>query len=180
MADQRLERIDQHWANLERSDRFRSERECSLEEPGEKVTEKPQALNEAHAFNEAHAPNEPQAFIELQAEPLTLPPVELAIKPGPFTEPTIPQASMEATIPPPPSEPHTPNVVCHAKEHCFGVHIRHRVGERIGLRASSLPFTPFSAFIRPGLYLAGTLLTFGSWTLVSFLRDSQLEPSDHG
>ena len=114
--------------------------------------------------------------------PFTLPPAEQTTKPAPQfpMEPTPLQPPMEpptsAPPPPNPSEPFIPKVARIAKEHRFGVHIRHRAVERIGLRS---PRASRSAFVRLGLYPEATP-PFSSWTLNVAACIGQWEPSDHG
>lgn len=72
---ERMERIDQHLAKFERSDRFRSEQSELPEKPSEKFPEKSQAP------------------IEPPMELFTLFPAEPATKPAPqFSEPTPPRS----------------------------------------------------------------------------------------
>ena len=98
------------------------------------------AMNQRWAKPNRELSEEP--FEELQApiEPL----VELPTLPA-AEQPTKPaaQPSMEPTLLPHPLEPPIPKVASVAKEHCFGVHIGHRVFEQIGLRSSALPRASF-------------------------------------
>ena len=141
--DAKLDAMEQRMINVEqrlgRSDRFRSEQP----ELPKKLPEKLQGLDE------------PETLIELPMEPFTLPPAEQATKPAPqhSMEPATPQPSMEPTPLPPPlpaSEPSIPKVARVAKEHCFGVHTRHRVVERIGFRSYRSLLASCSAFVHLG------------------------------
>ena len=75
-----------------------------------------------------------ELFTLFPAEPITKPAFQLSELPFPQLLP----------------EPFTPNVTCVAKEQRFGVHNRHRVVERIGLRSYPSPRASRSAFVHLG------------------------------
>ena len=162
--DQRLERMEQRLTNIQRSNRC-SERECSVET--QELPKKSQALV-------IEPPMEPPTL--LLAEPITKP------APQPSMEPATPQLSEPTPLPPPPpaSEPSIPKMARVTKEHCFGVHTRHPVVERIGFRSYRSPLASCSAFVHLGHLHPAATPPFSSWTLNVAACIGQWELSDHG
>ena len=136
-----------------------------IEELSEELPEKPH--NEPQAPKNLEAPDELQTPIEPPMETPTLFPAESTTKPAPqhpmeLTPPTLPPLAPEPSIP---------------KMACFGVHNKHCVIERIGLRS---PLASCSAFFHLGHLHPAAALPFSSWAFTLFACAGQWELSEHG